>query len=331
MDNQKYTVSSTPHILSGDSIEKIMRDVLIALAPAALAGVYFFGMRALMLIILSIAACVFFEGMYQKITKQPVTVTDLSAAVTGLLLAMNLPAAAPFWIPIVGAFFAIIIAKQLFGGLGQNFINPALAGRAFLLASYPAEMTAWTEPVRNFFNLGTDAVSSATPLSLMQNGVDSISSATPVVDVTDLILGNTAGCLGETCAIALILGGCYLLYKKVISWHIPAVYILTVFVLSYVLGRDGFMTGDPVFEIFAGGLMLGAIFMATDYSSSPTTPTGQLIMGFGCGLMTVIIRVYGGYAEGVSYSILLMNLAAPLIERYTKPRVFGKKGATKNA
>lgn len=317
MENNKLVVSSTPHIRSNDSIESIMRDVLIALTPAALAGIYFFGFKALLIIILSIASCVFFEGAYQKITKQPITITDLSAAVTGLLLAMNLPASSPFWLPVVGGFFAIVIAKQLFGGLGQNFINPALAARAFLLASYPTQMTNFTEPTGLFSS--AEAVSAATPLTLVkelakEGKIQELTQS----DFINALIGNIGGCIGETCAIFLILGGIYLIYRKVISWRIPVTYILTVFILTLIFGRM------PVYEILIGGLMLGAFFMATDYSSSPVTPTGQFIMGFGCGLLTAIIRVYGGYPEGVSYSILLMNLAVPLIDRFTKPKVFGE-------
>lgn len=315
--DKKYIVSSTPHIRSGDSIENIMRDVLIALLPATLAAVYFFGLRALMLMAVSVASSMIFEALYQKGTKQAVTISDYSAAVTGLLLAMNLPPAAPFWVPIVGSLFAIIIVKQLFGGLGQNFMNPALAARAFLLASYAKEMSTWTAPVMNPFSM--DVVSTATPLGLLSSGSEELPS------LMNLFIGNVGGCLGETSALALLLGGGYLLYKKVISWRIPGVYILTVFILSYILGRNGLFTGVPMYEVLAGGLILGAVYMATDYASSPVTPIGQLIMGVGCGLLTVLIRVYGGYAEGVSYSILLMNLAVPLIDRYTRPRVFGTK------
>lgn len=312
----KLTVSSTPHVRSNDSIDGIMKDVLIALLPASIAGIWFFGIKALLIMILAIASSVVFEGLYQKLMKQTVTVTDCSAAVTGLLLAMNLPASSPFWLPIVGSFFAIIIAKQLFGGLGQNFINPALAGRAFLLASYPTQMTSWTEPT-GLLN-SVDAVATATPLAVLKQGGSEAVNAITQSDIVNALIGNVGGCIGETCAIALIAGGLYLIFKKVISWRIPVTYIATVFILTWAFGRM------PVYEMFIGGLMLGAFFMATDYSSSPVTPNGQLIMGVGCGLLTAIIRVYGGYPEGVSYSILLMNLAVPLIDRYTKPRVFGE-------
>lgn len=322
MENTKLIVSSTPHIRSKDSIQSIMRDVLIALTPAALMGIWYFGIKALLIIAVSIASSIFFEAAFQKITKKSITITDLSAAVTGLLLAMNLPVEIPFYLPIVGAFFAIIVSKQLFGGLGQNFINPALAARAFLLASYPTPMTNFTSPTGLFANSDTvakatslaDAVSNATPLSRLNEGA----FIPEISDYIDALSGNIGGCIGETCAIALIIGGIYLLVRRVISWRIPVTYILTVFILSWFFGRT------PLYELLIGGLMLGAFFMATDYSSSPVTPLGQLIMGFGCGVLTALIRSYGSYPEGVSYSILLMNLAVPLIDRYTKPKIFGE-------
>lgn len=315
-----FVVSGTPHVRSKESIQSIMRDVIIALVPATAMGIYYFGLKALILIVAAIVSAVFFEWLYEKITKKPVTISDLSAVVTGLLLAMNLPAAAPIWVPIVGSAFAIIFAKQLFGGLGQNFINPALAGRAFLLASYPTEMTTWTAPTG--FS-GADAVAVATPLSELKAGTGLSAS------LGDLVMGNVGGCIGETCAIALIIGGIYLLYKHVISWKIPVIYIATVFILFAVIGRHGVRM--PVQEIFAGGVMLGGIFMATDYASSPVTPKGQIIFAVGAGLITYLIRTFGGYPEGVSYSILLMNVCVPLIERFTEPTIFGALPKTKEA
>ncbi len=315
-----FVVSGTPHVRSKESIQSIMRDVIIALVPATAAGIFYFGIPALILIIAAIASAVFFEWLYQKITKKPITISDLSAVVTGLLLAMNLPAAAPIWVAIVGSAFAIIIGKQLFGGLGQNFINPALAGRAFLLASYPTEMTTWTAPVG--FS-GADAVAVATPLAEMKTG------ALPTASVMELAMGNVGGCIGETCAIALILGGVYLIVKHVISWKIPVIYIATVLVLTTLIGRHGVRM--PIHELFAGGLMLGAFFMATDYASSPVTPKGQVIFAVGCGLITTLIRIFGGYPEGVSYSILIMNCCVPLIERFTEPTIFGALPKVKEA
>ena len=308
----KFIVSGTPHVRSKDSIQGIMRDVLIGLTPAALMGIYVFGLNALVLMVISIASAIFFEYLYQKLMKKPITVTDLSAAVTGLLLAMNMPASAPYWMPIVGSAFAMIIAKQLFGGLGQNFINPALAARAFLLASYPTPMTTWPAPA------GVDAVTVATPLALLKAG-DITTAASS--DMLNALVGTVGGCIGETSAIALIIGGVYLIVRHVISWRIPVVYIATVFILTALIGRNGVRI--PQYEIFVGGLMLGAFFMATDYASSPVTPLGQIIMALGCGLLTTLIRIFGGYPEGVSYSILIMNLCVPLIDRFTEPKIFG--------
>lgn len=313
-----FVVSGTPHVRSKESIQSIMRDVIIALVPATAAGIYYFGLRALILIVAAIISAVFFEWLYEKITKKPVTINDLSAVVTGLLLAMNLPASAPVWVAIVGSAFAIIFAKQLFGGLGQNFINPALAGRAFLLASYPTEMTTWVVPN----GLAADAATYATPLAQLKNG-------TLDASLGQLVLGQVGGTVGETCAIALIIGGIYLLYKHVISWKIPVIYIATVFILFAVIGRHGMRM--PLQEIFAGGVMLGGIFMATDYASSPVTPKGQVIFAVGAGLLTYLIRTFGGYPEGVSYSILIMNCCVPLIERFTEPTIFGALPKTKEA
>ncbi len=313
MDTKKFVVSSTPHIRSNESIERIMRDVAIALLPATLAGLYYFGLPALMTIILSVGSAMLFEALYQKANKQPITISDYSAIVTGLLLALNLPAGVSPYIPILGSFFAIIIAKQIFGGLGQNFINPALAGRAFLVASYPVEMTNYSAPVNNFF--GTDVVSMATPLSQIAE------SGTTDVTTMQLLLGQVGGCIGETSALALLAGGIYLIYRQVITWRIPTIYIGTVFVFTLLFGDVSVQ--DALNQLLMGGLILGAFFMATDYSSSPITPKGQIIFAIGCGILTGVIRIYGAYPEGTSYAILLMNLTVPLIDRYTKPKVFG--------
>ena len=314
-----FVVSGTPHVRSKESIQSIMRDVIIALVPATAAGIYYFGMNALVLVIAAIVSAVAFEALCQKVMKKPVTVSDLSAVVTGLLLAMNLPAAAPVWVAIVGSAFAIIFGKQLFGGLGQNFINPALAGRAFLLASYPTEMTTWSVP--NGLEVA-DAATYATPLAQLKAGNLEAS-------LGELMLGQCGGTIGETCAIALIIGGVYLLYKHVISWKIPVIYIATVAILFGVIGRHGVRM--PLQEIMAGGVMLGGIFMATDYASSPVTPKGQIIFAVGAGLITYLIRTFGGYPEGVSYSILIMNCCVPLIERFTEPTIFGALPKTKEA
>lgn len=322
--NSNLMVSSSPHIRSKETVSSVMRDVIIALVPAGIMGIVFFGVSAAIIIAVSIIAAMVWETLYNKIAKKSNTVKDYSAIITGLLLAFNMPALSLsehpisiFVLPIIGTGVAIVVAKQLFGGLGQNFINPALAGRAFLVASYPTLMTGSAFKPTQF--LGIDAASYATPLASMKEG------GAYGADLIQGLIGNTGGTIGETCAIALILGGIYLIARKVISWRIPVLYIATVLIFTYILkfcGVEGAANRDFT-ELFYGGLMLGAFFMATDYASSPVTPTGQLIMGFGCGFITVLIRVFGGYPEGVSYSILLMNLCVPLIDRWTSPKKFG--------
>ncbi len=305
----RLTVSSSPHIRSTETTQKIMRDVTIALLPAAAFGVYNFGLRALTILVLSIVSAMAAEALSQKIRKVPITVDDFSAVVTGLLLGMNLPVSVPLWLPIVGSAFAIIIVKQAFGGLGHNFMNPALAARAMLVASWPVEMTTWTA-------VKADAVSSATTLGILKEGLN-----VPVPSITDALLGTIGGCIGETSALLLLLGGIYLIYRGVISIRIPGLYIGTVAILTFII--TGFDVQTTMLHVLAGGLILGAFFMATDYASSPITAKGQVIYAIGMGVITVVIRMYGGYPEGVSYSILLMNVVAPLIDKYTKPRVFG--------
>ncbi len=310
MPNKKL-VSANPHIRSDVTIEKIMYHVIIALLPACIAGIFFFGINALTTVILSVSACVLAEGLFEKIAKKPITLRDGSAIVTGLLLAMNLPYTVPFWLPIVGGFFAIIIVKQLFGGLGHNFMNPALAARAFLLTSYPIQMTTWS----------FDAVSGATPLGRMKE-----ESFIPTsTDYVNALLGLKGGSLGEVCAIAIILGGIYLIVRRVISWRIPVSFLATFFMLAAILKRPGFVTSYPLYELLTGGLLLGAFFMATDYASSPIHPKGQFIMGIGCGMFAILIRFFSGFPEGVCYSILIMNLVVPYIDRITTPRVYGGK------
>ena len=317
MENSRFLVSSSPHIRSGESTRKIMMDVAIALLPALFAGIWFFGLRALWITVIAVGFAVASEIVMQKIMKRPVTVSDFSAVVTGILIAFNVPATLPLWMVAIGSIFAIVIAKQCFGGVGHNFINPALAARAVLLASWPVDMTNWVKP-------GVDAIATATPLALIK-GTEAVNQALP--NLTDLFIGNVGGCIGETSALALLLGGLYLLYRRVINYRIPVVYISTVGILAYVF--SGFNLSYVPFHILAGGLLLGAIFMATDYSTSPMTAKGQIIFAIGCGLLTAVIRFYGGYPEGVSYSILLMNIATPLIDRFTLPRKFG--GVKKSA
>jgi electron transport complex, RnfABCDGE type, D subunit len=293
-----------------------MQNVIIALLPALAVAGFVFGIWALALVAICIISSVATEAVIQKLLKKPVTINDWSAVVTGVLLAFNLPINAPWWIAVVGSVFAIAIVKQCFGGLGQNFINPALAARAFLLASWPGHMTATAYlPV-------SDTVTTATPLALLKAG-----EAASMPSAMDLFFGlnGVYGCIGEISALALLLGGLYLIFKGIISWRIPTIYLLTVGIFALLVGQD------PIVHIVSGGVMLGAFFMATDYASSPVTPKGQIIYALGCGLITMIIRIYGGYPEGVSYSILLMNVATPLIERFTKERIYGVTKTKKEA
>lgn len=306
---RKLIVTSSPHIRSNEATDKTMRDVVIALIPATLAGMYYFGFRTLIVVLLSIAAAMATEAIIQNMRKQSITIMDYSAALTGLLLALNMPPEIPFWMPVVGSIFAIAIAKQAFGGLGHNFINPALAARVFLIASWPVEMTTWKFPV--------DAITEATPLALIKGG----SVLPESVSIFNLFIGKVGGCIGEVSALALIIGGIYLVYRGVISPRIPLIYMGTVAVFTLVY--SGFDFNFMIFHLLAGGLVLGAIFMATDYVSSPMTAKGQIIYAIGCGLITVIIRLYGGYPEGVSFSILFMNVVTPLIDKYVKSNVFG--------
>lgn len=310
---------SSPHIRSSENVQSIMRNVIIALIPAVVASIYFFKLQAALLILVTVISCVLAEYIWTRLVKKANTLNDLSAVVTGILLAFNLSPAVPLWVAAIGGAFAIIIVKQLFGGLGHNFINPALAARAFLMASWPVQMTTWITP-------GADAVSSATPLALVKSGSE-LSGQLP--GLLDLFTGNVGGTIGETSALALLLGAAYLLARRVITLEIPVAFIGTVGLMTWIFGGEKLFTGDFVYNILAGGLILGAFFMATDYTTSPVTFKGKLIMGVGCGLLTAVIRLFGGYPEGVSYSILLMNVAVPLIDRYIIPKSFG--GAVNNA
>ena len=323
MTREKLIVSSSPHIRSNENVQRIMTDVVIALIPATFWGVYIFGMRAGVIVLLSILSAVLSEYLWQKLTGRLVTTSDCSAVVTGLLLALNLPPTVPFFMPILGSAFAIIIVKQLFGGIGQNFVNPALAARAFLMVSWLPEMTKWAAPFSNIPIINkVDIVSSATPLALLK-GASQV--ATYIPSHYDLFIGRVGGCIGETSALLLIIGGLYLYFRKVISLRIPISFILTVFAISYIFGgKQGYFSGDGIYYILSGGLMLGAFFMATDYSSSPVTPVGQIIMGIGCGIITCAIRFSGGYPEGVMFAILLMNVVVPLIDKLTVPKRFGE-------
>lgn len=313
----KLNLSSSPHIRSNDKTSTIMRDVVIALTPATIFGIYIFGWNALMVVALAIVSSVLCEALMQKLRKRPITINDWSAVVTGLLLAMNLPAGTPWWMVIIGSVFAIAIAKHAFGGLGHNFINPALAARAFLMSGWLGRMTSYTVPKLH-------TISQATPLNVIKQALaegDALDAVKDTASLGDMFFGNIGGVIGETSALLLILGGLYLIFRGVITYRIPVFYIGTVAILSFFL--YGFDLELVLYLLLGGGLMLGAFFMATDYSSSPINPRGQIIFAVGCGLLTVIIRRFGGYPEGVSYSILLMNVAAPLIEKYSSPKVFG--------
>lgn len=324
-DLSKVVVTSSPHIKAEDDTRSLMLDVLIAMIPALAVGVFTFGPRALVLTAVSMLASAAFETLYNKIIHHPNTVGDLSCLVTGMLIAFNIPVSAPLWLPVFGALFGIIIVKMLFGGLGRNFMNPALGARAFMMASWPALMTTWTAAHASlplFGTLSTEAiaaVSSPTPLSYLKAGT--LPENVPLVS---MLLGQTGGVIGETSALALLAGGAYLLYRKVITVNIPAAYILTVAVITFLFPLGGMPRLEWMLsQILSGGLMLGAIFMATDYVTSPVTPRGQIIFGVGCGILTVFIRYFGGLPEGVSYSILIMNTLVWAIDKATHPRKFG--------
>lgn len=314
MEN-KLIGSSSPHIRSDETTQKLMLDVIIALVPALAASIFYFGFNSLVLVVASVISAVVTEYLCERAMNRPVTVTDLSAVVTGILLAFNLPAAAPWWIAVVGSAFAIAVVKQVFGGLGFNFLNPALAGRAFLMASWSSHLTS------GFINPVTDAVASATPLAIIKG-----SATGQLPSIMDMFLGNIPGCIGETSSILLILGGIYLIYRGTIKWIIPVCYIGTVAVLALIVDGGSMLP----YHVFGGGLMLGAFFMATDYATSPITDKGKVIYAVGAGIITMLIRKVGGYPEGVSYSILLMNIVTPMIDKYVTPKVFGVAGGVKN-
>lgn len=308
---EKLIVSSSPHIRSGASTQRIMLDVIIALCPALIASFVFFGPRALILVAVTVLSCVLSEYISRRIMKRDNTVPDLSCIVTGLLLAFNLPVSLNPLMAVFGGVVAIVVVKQMFGGIGQNFVNPALTARIILMNSFPADMSSWT-PALGWLN-GTDATTTATPLAVLKQGGEFNFS------YMDLFLGSTGGCLGETCALALILGGLYLIVRRVISPVIPVTYLATVTVISLIAGRD------PLVDLLTGGLMIGAFFMATDYTTSPISRNGRIIYAVGCGLFTMLIRMFASLPEGVSYSIVLMNILVPLIERVSLPKPFGSR------
>ena len=314
-----FLVSPSPHLQKNISTARIMWLVFLSLIPAGAAAVLIFGIHALYLISVSVITAVVTEAVILALRKKRVTIFDGSACLTGLLLAYNLPDKLPLWMAALGSFFAVAVVKQAFGGLGRNIFNPALAARAFLLLSFPKYMSSFATPFCN-----ADGVSSATPLALIKEG--------KVLDISamglsylDLFMGNRPGSIGEVCIFVLLLGGLFLLFTRIISWHIPFSFIFTVAILSWIFSPQGFFNGDWLFSILAGGLILGAFFMATDYVTTPLTNKGKLIFGFGCGLITFLIRRWGGYPEGVSFSILIMNASVPLIDRFIKPKVYGRK------
>ncbi|MFC1643489.1 RnfABCDGE type electron transport complex subunit D [Chlamydiota bacterium] len=300
MENSKMlTVSEAPHIRDKSSISSIMWNVNLSLVPALIAGVYFFGLRSLSVVLISVLSAVISEAAYQFFTKKKITVNDGSAVVTGILIAFCLPPGLPLWMAAIGSAFGIIVAKHLFGGLGHNIFNPALVGRAVLLASFPVQMTTWTLPLKG--------VTGATPLAIVK-----LKLGQTLPGYFDLFIGKVGGCIGETSVLLLLIGAGFLFYKKIITWYIPVSFLVSMIMFSKLFGRD------PIFEIMAGGAILGAFFMATDMVTTPQRPSGEMIFGAGAGLITVIIRKWGGYPEGVCYSILLMNAVTPIIDRYQR-------------
>ncbi|MCC8027120.1 MAG: RnfABCDGE type electron transport complex subunit D [Clostridium sp.] len=309
--SKMLNVSSSPHVRSRETTHSIMLDVAIAMLPAAAFGVFHFGLHALGVIIVTVAACMLSEFVYEKLMHKPNTVSDCSALVTGMILALNMPPEIPLWIPALGGIFAIIVVKQLYGGLGQNFMNPALAARCFLLISFAGKMTNFSYP-------GFDGITGATPLATLKSGGP--------VDLPAMFVGNIPGTIGEVSVIALLVGAAYLLIKKVISIRIPAVYILTVAVFAALFGGHGLDFNYIAAHICGGGLIFGAFFMATDYVTSPITPKGQIVFAILLGVLTGLFRIFGGSAEGVSYAIIISNILVPLIEKVTLPKAFGKEG-----
>ena len=328
----KLIASSNPHIRTNEDTRSIMLDVIIALCPALLMSVIRFGFRALIAVVVSMASAMFFEWLYRKLLHKTQTLGDLSAAVTGMLLAFVCPVTLPYWMLIVGNFFAIFVGKQLYGGLGKNFLNPALAGRAALVACYTGQMTSWIDPSTKapLFGGLADVVTAATPLTTMKSG--EFAELTAQYSLSDMFIGNIGGSLGEISSMMLLIGGLYLIFRKVISWQIPVAYIGSVAILTFLFPQGNDALTWMLYNVLGGGLFLGAFFMATDYVTSPVTKKGQLIFGLGCGLITVFIRYFGSYPEGVCYSILVMNCCTWIIDKYTKPTRFGvDKKAAKEA
>lgn len=321
MEN-KFIVSYAPHIRSDETISSTMREVITALFPVLAGGVYFFGFRALAVCIVTVAACVGSEFLWNKAIKRENTTGDLSSVVTGMLLALSLPPTIPYYMAVVGGIFAVIVVKMFFGGVGQNFVNPALAARAFLLASWPVEMTKFVLPMTKLsvFSSNADAITSPTPLAVIK-GTEAFTSSS----FGDMLWGNVPGCIGEVSAVLILIGGAYLLIRKIIRPVIPFTYIITVGIFGFLFD-GGFAHGDFLYHILSGGVMLAGFFMATDYVTSPTTVKGEFIYALGAGILTGVIRLFGGYPEGVTYAILIMNIVTPIIDKYVRPRVFGING-----
>lgn len=324
--NNKLVVSASPHDRTHKTVRSIMLDVIIAMVPALVASVIFFGPRALLVECVSVGTCVIAEFICRVVMKRNQTIGDLSAVITGLLLAFNLPVNIPLWMVMIGAVISIVVVKQFFGGIGQNFVNPALVGRIVLLTSFPVAMSTWTAPL-TWSAQNLDGLTSASPLADIHTMVSA--GTTPDASLLEMLIGWRAGCLGETCAIAIILGGIYLIARKVISPTIPLIYIGTVAVIMLIAGKGNLEF--VAYELLGGGLMLGAVFMATDYTTSPITGKGKVIFAIGCGIITSLIRIFGNLPEGVSYSILIMNILVPLIENITLPKPFGTPKKEKEA
>ena len=338
-DYPLLTVSLSPHIKSGESVEKIMWTVVACLLPPLILSVFIFGLQTLIITAVSVGSCVAVEAVSQKLLHRPVTIRDGSAVITGLLMAFIIPPGVPYWIPILGAIMAVYVAKHLLGGIGFNIFNPALIGRAFLVATFPVAMTsAWLPPIRDlsifkYMGAGVDAVSTATPLYVLKHYgeaalVEKFGSLGTMY--TDFFIGWRPGCIGETSSFLLLLGGIFLIYKRYISWHIPASVIVSIAILTWAFGGETLFTGNPLLAVLSGGVMLGAFFMATDYVTSPSQDTAKIIFGVGIGALTVLIRLKGGYPEGVCYAILLMNPLVPALEGWFRPKRFApQKGAQK--
>lgn len=319
MSDSLLKISTSPHVKNEESVPQIMLCVILALLPATIMGAYYFGFKALFVLILSTLSAMGSEAVMQKIMGREISVLDGSAALTGLLLGLTLPASSPWWMVIVGSLVAIVLGKQIYGGLGHNLFNPALVGRVVLLISWPVQMTTWTSPAPPFKG-AVDAVTTASPLGILK-----VEKVVTNINLLDCFLGNVAGSIGEVSVIAILIGAIFLIWKKHITWHIPVTFIGTVAVFATIFNMTGLTAAGPLFHLVNGGLFLGAFFMATDYVTAPVTQKGRIVFGIGCGLLTILIRVFGVYPEGVAFAILLMNALAPLIDRYTKPIPFGAR------